>query len=141
MYYLAETDPRGAMGLGGKEELNLGTVRSYLAAIDYKTGKTVWRHVYPHLGGTGAGGVLSTAGKLVFVGDVSGNLVAYDSANGKALWHSYLGTQVLQSPVQALGRCPARRARSRRSRGGCRAAACQGKVEMSYSPHSRNVLF
>jgi alcohol dehydrogenase (cytochrome c) len=45
MYYLAETDPRGAMGLGGKDEINLGTVRSYLAAIDYKSGKTVWRHV------------------------------------------------------------------------------------------------
>jgi alcohol dehydrogenase (cytochrome c) len=98
MYYLAETDPRGAMGLGGKEELTLGTVRSYLAAIDYKTGKTLWRHVYPQLGGAGAGGVLSTAGKLVFAGDVSGNLVAYDAANGRPLWHSYLGTQVSNAP-------------------------------------------
>jgi alcohol dehydrogenase (cytochrome c) len=86
------------MGLGGKEELTLGTVRSYLAAIDYKTGKTVWRHVYPQLGGAGAGGVLSTAGKLVFAGDVSGNLVAYDAANGRPLWHSYLGTQVSNAP-------------------------------------------
>jgi alcohol dehydrogenase (cytochrome c) len=98
MYYLAETDPRGAMGLGGKEELSLGTVRSYLAAIDYKTGKTVWRHVYPQLGGTSAGGVLSTAGRLVFAGDVSGNIVAYDDATGKPLWHSYLGTQVSNAP-------------------------------------------
>ncbi|PWU07755.1 MAG: acido-empty-quinoprotein group A [Terriglobia bacterium] len=98
MYYLAETDPRGAMGLGGKEELNLGTVRSYLAAIDYKTGKTVWRHLYPQLGGSGAGGVLSTAGKLVFAGDPSGNLVAYDAVTGKPLWHAYLGTQVSNAP-------------------------------------------
>jgi alcohol dehydrogenase (cytochrome c) len=28
MYYLAETDPRGAMGLGGKDELNLGTINN-----------------------------------------------------------------------------------------------------------------
>jgi len=98
MYYLAETDPRGAMGLGGKEEISLGSVRSYLAAIDYKTGKTVWRHVYPQLGSTGAGGVLSTAGRLVFAGDVSGNLVAYDAGDGKPLWHAYLGTQVSNAP-------------------------------------------
>ena len=30
MYYLTETDPRGAMGLGGKEERSVGTVGSYL---------------------------------------------------------------------------------------------------------------
>jgi alcohol dehydrogenase (cytochrome c) len=102
MYYLAETDPRGAMGLGGKEEVALGTVRSYLAAIDYRTGNTVWRHVYPQLGGTGAGGVLSTAGGLVFAGDVSGNLVAYNASNGKPLWHSYLGTQVSNAPETYL---------------------------------------
>jgi alcohol dehydrogenase (cytochrome c) len=102
MYYLAETDPRGAMGLGGKEEVALGTVRSYLAAIDYRTGNTVWRHVYSQLGGTGAGGVLSTAGGLVFAGDVSGNLVAYNATNGKPLWHSYLGTQVSNAPETYL---------------------------------------
>ncbi len=98
MYYLAETDPRGAMGLGGKDEVNLGTIRSYLAAIDYKTGKTVWRHVYPTLGGTGAGGILATAGRLLFAGDVAGNIVAYDPANGNPLWHAYLGTQVSNAP-------------------------------------------
>ena len=102
MYYLAETDPRGAMGLGGKEEVALGTVRSYLAAIDYRTGNTVWRHVYSQLGGTGAGGVLSTAGGLVFAGDVSGNLVAYNATNGKPLWHAYLGTQVSNAPETYL---------------------------------------
>jgi hypothetical protein len=47
MYYLTETDPRGAMGLGGKEEDGLGSLGSYLTAIDYKTGKVAWRHRYP----------------------------------------------------------------------------------------------
>ena len=98
MYYLTETDPRGAMGLGGKEEVALGTLRSYISAIDYKTGKTVWKHVYPSIGGTLGSGMLTTAGKLLFAGDVAGNIVAYDVANGRPLWHSYLGTQVSNAP-------------------------------------------
>jgi alcohol dehydrogenase (cytochrome c) len=50
------------------------------------------------LGGPAAGGILSTAGKLVFAGDVSGNLVAYDAATGKPLWHADLGKVVSNSP-------------------------------------------
>ncbi len=46
MYYLTEPDPRGALGLGGKDERPVGTAGSYLTALDYKTGKTVWRHKY-----------------------------------------------------------------------------------------------
>ena len=93
MYYLTETDPRGAMGLGGKDEQMVASMGSYLTAIDYKTGKIAWRHRYPGVGGAGGGnGILTTAGKLVFAGDVSGNLVAYDAATGKILWHARLGT-------------------------------------------------
>jgi alcohol dehydrogenase (cytochrome c) len=92
MYYLTETDPRGAMGLGGKEELALGSDGTYLTAIDYKTAKVVWRHKYPSVGGGfGLNGVLTTAGKLLFQGDLGGNLVALDPANGKPLWHSHIG--------------------------------------------------
>ena len=98
MYYLTETDPRGAMGLGGKEELSLGSLGSYLTAIDYKTGKVAWRHRYPGVGGAGGlNGILTTAGKLLFAGDGAGNLVAYDPANGKILWHTRLG-QVSNAP-------------------------------------------
>jgi len=98
MYYLTETDPRGAMGLGGKEELNVATVGSYLTAIDYKTGKISWRHKYRTLGNDARPpGLLTTAGKLLFAGDVSGNLIAFDPANGKILWHSYTG-QVTNAP-------------------------------------------
>jgi len=98
MYYLTETDPRGAMGLGGKEEVALGSTRSYIAAIDYKTGKTVWRHVYPTLGGTLGSGMLTTAGTLLFAGDVGGNIVGYDAASGDTLWHSQLGATVSNAP-------------------------------------------
>jgi alcohol dehydrogenase (cytochrome c) len=96
MYYLTETDPRGAMGLGGKEEVGLGSAGSYLTAIDYKTGKIAWRHRYPGNGGS-PNGLLTTAGKLLFGGDLGGNLVAYDPANGKILWHSHIG-QVSNAP-------------------------------------------
>ncbi|WP_031498965.1 acido-empty-quinoprotein group A [Bryobacter aggregatus] len=92
MYYLTETDPRGAMGLGGKDEQMVASMGSYLTAIDYKTGKIAWRHRYPGVGGAGGGnGILTTASKLVFAGDVSGNLVSYDATNGKILWHARLG--------------------------------------------------
>jgi alcohol dehydrogenase (cytochrome c) len=97
MYYLTETDPRGAMGLGGKEEQGLGSTGGYLTAIDYKTGKIAWRHKYPGTGGGGSSGLLTTAGKLLFGGDLGGNIVAYDPADGKILWHSHIG-QVSNAP-------------------------------------------
>ena len=92
MYYLATTDPRGAMGLGGKDELSLGSLGGYLVAIDYKTGKPAWKHRYPGVGGGGGlPGVMTTAGHLVFAPDAHGNLVAYDAANGKQLWYAHIG--------------------------------------------------
>ena len=102
MYYLTELDPRGAMGLGGKEEVTLGSTSSYIAAIDYKTGKTAWRHVYPTLGGTLGPGMMTTAGTLLFAGDVDGNLVAYDATNGDPLWHAEMGAQVSNAPETYL---------------------------------------
>jgi len=89
IFYLTDPDPRGSMGLGGKEEVGVGSGGSFLTAIDPKTGKAAWRHPYPSLGGGGGGGgLLTTAGGLVFGGDGSGNIVAFDAASGKALWHA-----------------------------------------------------
>ena len=39
IFYLTDLDPRGSMGLGGKEEADVGADGNYLTAIDYKTGK------------------------------------------------------------------------------------------------------
>lgn len=97
MYYLTELDPRGAMGLGGKEEQSLGSVGTYLTAIDYKNGRIAWRHRYPGLGGGNAMGLLTTASGLLFGGDIGGNIVAYNAADGKVLWHSRVG-QVSNAP-------------------------------------------
>jgi alcohol dehydrogenase (cytochrome c) len=92
LFYLKDTDPRGSMGLGGIERVGVGATGSYLTAIDPKTGKVAWRREYPRAGeGGGGGGLLATAGKLVFGGDAGGNIVAYDAENGKPLWHSHIG--------------------------------------------------
>jgi alcohol dehydrogenase (cytochrome c) len=92
MYYLNDPDPRGSMGLGGKTEVAVGSLGNFLTAIDYKTGQIAWRHPYPSVGAGGGGtGLLTTAGKLLFAGDGSGNVVAFDPATGKPLWHSHIG--------------------------------------------------
>jgi alcohol dehydrogenase (cytochrome c) len=82
--YLYDTDPRGSMGLGGTGGgggLNWGT---FIAAIDYKTGKIVWRHE------AAGSGVLTTAGGVLFTGNGQ-NLEAWDAKTGKALWHAQIG--------------------------------------------------
>jgi alcohol dehydrogenase (cytochrome c) len=92
LFYLTDPDPRGSMGLGGQEQVNVGSAGNFLTAIDYKSGKIAWRRPYPGFGGGGGGGgLLATAGRLVFTGDAGGNLVAYDAATGKPLWHSRIG--------------------------------------------------
>ena len=102
MYYLSETDPRGAMGLGGKDEVSVGSIGSYIIAIDPKTGKTAWRHKFRGVGpARAASGLLTTAGKLLFGGDGSGNFVAFDPATGNPIWHSHIG-QVTNAPETYL---------------------------------------
>jgi alcohol dehydrogenase (cytochrome c) len=103
MYYLTELDPRGAMGLGGKDEVGVSGVGSYIAAIDYKTGKTAWRRKFASAtpSGRGSQGLLTTAGRLLFGGDVSGNFIAFDAATGEPLWHARIG-QVSNAPQTYL---------------------------------------
>jgi alcohol dehydrogenase (cytochrome c) len=73
--------------------VGVATIGSYIAAIDYKTGRTVWRHRFQTASSGGrAPGLLATAGKLLFGGDVSGNFLAMDPANGSMLWHARVGT-------------------------------------------------
>ncbi len=42
--YLMDPDPRGSMGLGGTMSGAFLSYGSFIDAIDYKTGKIVWRH-------------------------------------------------------------------------------------------------
>jgi len=93
LLYLSDPDPRGSMGLGGKTVAPVGAAPAALTAIDYRTGKVTWRHEFPGMTGTGgAGGVLATAGDVVFTGDAGGNFVAFDATNGTPLWHARIGT-------------------------------------------------
>jgi alcohol dehydrogenase (cytochrome c) len=89
IFYLTDVDPRGSMGLGGKDEVDIASGGSFLTAIDYKTGEVKWRR--PYYGQGGGGGLLTTAGKLLFAGDGGGNLVAHDVVTGKPLWHTHIG--------------------------------------------------
>jgi len=91
IFYLTDTDPRGSMGLGGKQEDEVGSAGAYLTAIDYRTGKAAWRRSYYGDSG-GGGGLLTTAGGLLFAGDGSGNLIAHDVTDGKPLWHTRIGS-------------------------------------------------
>jgi alcohol dehydrogenase (cytochrome c) len=103
VFYLLDPDPRGSMGLGGKLEAHIGTAASYLTALDYKTGKAVWREEYPSANGGsgGGGGLLTTAGGLVFGGDAGGNIVAHDAKTGKPIWHARIGN-VSNAPTTYL---------------------------------------
>ena len=59
--------------------------QKYLRAIDAATGKIVWE--YPQAGPANTwGGVLSTAGGLVFFGGDDGAFGAVDAKTGKPLW-------------------------------------------------------
>jgi PQQ-dependent dehydrogenase (methanol/ethanol family) len=68
----------------------------HLTAWDPRTQKEVWRanHVHFH-----NGGVLATAGNLVWEGTGDGRFVAYDARSGKILWERFVGLGILAPPV------------------------------------------
>ena len=45
------------------------------------------------------GGVLATAGNLVFAGEENGDFDAFDAKTGEKLWHFYLGVGAMAPPV------------------------------------------
>jgi len=93
-FYLTDTDPHPE-GYAAAER-SAGSYGGTLRAIDYQTGKTVWAHYYPT--GGGAAGMLTTAGKLLFSGDSSRHIIAFDPMNGKILWHAGLTANVSNGP-------------------------------------------
>ena len=70
---------------------------SVLLGIDYRTGKSRWQR---ELGqGAAAAGILTTAGNLLFTGDLLGNVFALDPANGSVLWHTRPGGNLSNAPM------------------------------------------
>ena len=70
-------------------------LRSFLTAIDYKTGKIAWKHATS----VGAQSLLTTAGNLVFGSDGSSNFIAFDARSGDPLWHSGLISNPSNAPI------------------------------------------
>ena len=72
--------------------------RSALFAMDTHTGQIRWKHEHQTIGGAGMnGGVMTTAGHLLFTGDAM-NLVAFDPAKGNILWHAPLLNALSNGP-------------------------------------------
>jgi len=99
--YFAHPEPFEA----GKTLYNTGTKvpadehsRKILLALSVADGKVVWR--YPQIGHADSwGGIMTTAGGLVFFGDDAGALEAVDARTGKMLWHFNTGQTMRASPM------------------------------------------
>jgi len=66
-----------------------------VTAVDYNTGKIRWQVKTPQ---PMIGGILATAGGLVFTGESNGFFKAYDSATGAELWRFQAGAGVNAPP-------------------------------------------
>lgn len=64
-------------------ELTKGERWGALVSIDLNTGRILWSHKSQE---PLIGGVLATAGGVVFTGEGNGNLIGLDAANGNLLW-------------------------------------------------------
>ncbi|MFO7278308.1 MAG: PQQ-dependent dehydrogenase, methanol/ethanol family [Pseudomonadota bacterium] len=71
--------------------------RAALKAFDPKTGKVRWEH--EAVGYWDRGGVLATAGGLVFQGADTGHFRAFDADTGKILLELEVGTSMLAGPM------------------------------------------
>ena len=67
-----------------------------LSSIDLRTGKILWQHKTPE---PLVGGVLATAGGLLFTGEGNSSFDAFDSASGKLLWQYKAEAGVNAPPI------------------------------------------
>jgi alcohol dehydrogenase (cytochrome c) len=88
--------PQGKLWLGGAFKV-ISTEEQWgnVTAVDYNTGKIRWQVKTPQ---PMIGGVLATAGGLVFTGEGNGWFRAYDSGNGAILWSFQAGAGVNAPP-------------------------------------------
>ena len=95
VYFLTDTDEH-AQGYGGRDSGVWS--QTALKAIDYQTGQIRWTHEYPGVSG-GVASILTTAGNVLFTGDPKHNLIAYDPATGKILWHVGMLSSLSNGPM------------------------------------------
>jgi alcohol dehydrogenase (cytochrome c) len=89
--------PEGKLWLGGAFTNVPGGVQAgNITAVDYDTGKIKWQVKTPQ---PMIGGILATAGGLVFAGESNGWFRAYDArTGGKPLWQFQAGAGVNAPP-------------------------------------------
>ncbi len=88
--------PGGKLWLGGAFKVIPSEEQwGNITAVDYNTGKIRWQVKTPQ---PMIGGVLATAGGVVFTGEGNGRFRAYDARNGKVLWTFYAGAGVNAPP-------------------------------------------
>jgi alcohol dehydrogenase (cytochrome c) len=78
------------------EDLPKSTGVGSVIAVDPTTGDTKWRFVTV---GTPSGGMLSTAGGLLFTGDRHGFVIAFDARTGKPLWKFPAGGPIVSGAI------------------------------------------
>ncbi len=97
-YHVEASDyPGGKLWLGGAFKVIPGEKQwGRLSAVNLDTGKVAWKADtdQPLMGG-----VLATAGNLVFTGEGNGMFNAYDARTGKKLWTFNCGAGVNAPPV------------------------------------------
>jgi alcohol dehydrogenase (cytochrome c) len=92
-YHVEESPyPGGKLWLGGAFKVIPSEEQwGQLVAVNLDTGKVVWKHKTPQ---PLIGGVLATAGGVVFNGEANGWFKAFDSRNGNELWKFNCGAGV-----------------------------------------------
>ena len=83
-------------GGGQRAEPDVFTPSGNISAINVDTGKMAWQveTKYPMYGG-----ILTTASNLLFTGEMTGDVDAFDSKTGKKLWRYNLGAGVCTPPI------------------------------------------
>src|SRR3954454_4451804 len=96
-YHVQSTPyPKGKLWLGGAFKAIPGEEQwGNITAVDYNTGKIKWQKKTPQ---PMIGGILATAGGLVFTGEGNGWFRAYDAKNGNVLWSFQAGAGVNAPP-------------------------------------------
>ena len=88
--------PEGKLWLGGAFTNVPGGVQAgNVTAVDYDTGKIKWQVKTPQ---PMIGGILATAGGVVFAGESNGWFKAFDAKNGNVLWKFQAGAGVNAPP-------------------------------------------
>jgi len=100
-YHVEAADyPGGKLWLGGAFKVIPGEEQyGLLVGVNLDTGKVGWSVKTPQ---PLMGGVLATAGNLVFTGEGNGWFKAYDAATGKELWKFQCGAGVNSPPVSYM---------------------------------------